>query len=73
MCYYIIVQREHGQSPGREKGEQMEDMAMSAREILNLIDWLRNEGYGDDKVVECIEAVEGRKSDKERGKEKGAE
>lgn len=51
----------------------MEDMAMSAREILNLIDWLRKEGYGDDKVVECIEAVEGRTSDKEKDKEKGAE
>ena len=51
----------------------MNDMSMTAREILNLIDWLRNEGYGDDKVVECIEAVEGRKSDKEKGKGKGAE
>lgn len=49
----------------------MNDMSMTAREILNLIDWLRNEGYGDDKVVECIEAVEGRKPDKD--KTKGAE
>lgn len=51
----------------------MNNMAMTAREILNLIDWLRNEGYGNDKVVECIEAVEGRKSDKEKGKDNGAE
>lgn len=49
----------------------MNEMAMTAREILNLIDWLRKEGYGDDKVVECIEAVEGRKPEQE--KNKGAE
>lgn len=38
---------------------------MTAKEIINLIDWLRAEGYGDEKVVECIEAVEGRKKAKE--------
>lgn len=34
---------------------------MTAREILNLIDWLRAQGMGDDKIVECLETVEGRK------------
>ena len=34
---------------------------MTAKEILNLGDWLRAEGYSDDKVIECIEVVEGRK------------
>ncbi len=40
---------------------------MTAREILNLIDWLRTQGFDNDKIVECIEAIEGKK------KEKGAE
>lgn len=34
---------------------------MTAKEILNLIDWLREQGFSNDKVVECIEAVEGKK------------
>lgn len=39
---------------------------MTAKEIINLIDWLRAQGFSDDKIVECIEAVEGRKpTDKE--------
>ncbi len=40
----------------------MEDM--SAKEILNLIDWLRAQGFDNDKVVECIEAIEGKKDDR---------
>lgn len=38
---------------------------MTAREILNLIDWLRAQGFSDEKVVECIEATEGRKKEKD--------
>lgn len=34
---------------------------MTAREMLNLIDWLRAQGMDNDKIVECLEAVEGRK------------
>ncbi len=34
---------------------------MTAKELLNLIDWLRKQGFDDDKVVECLESVEGRK------------
>lgn len=34
---------------------------MTAREILNLIDWLRAQGMDNDKIVECLESVEGRK------------
>ena len=34
---------------------------MSAKELLNLIDWLRKQGFEDDKIVECLESVEGRK------------
>ncbi len=36
---------------------------MEAREILNLIDWLRSQGFDNDKMVECNEATEGRKKD----------
>ena len=38
--------------------------AMTAREILNLIDWLRTQGFDNDKIVECIEAIEGKKREK---------
>lgn len=37
---------------------------MTAKEILNLIDWLRAQGFDNDKVVECIEAVEGKQKEK---------
>lgn len=33
---------------------------MTAKEILNLIDWLRKQGFDNDKIVECLESVEGR-------------
>lgn len=33
---------------------------MTARGVLNLIDWLRAQGMSNDKIVECLEAVEGR-------------
>lgn len=39
--------------------------AMTAKEVLNLIDWLREQGFDNDKIVECIEAVEG-KRDREK-------
>lgn len=37
---------------------------MTGKEILNLIDWLKNQGFDNDKIVECIEAVEGKKPEK---------
>lgn len=43
---------------------------MTAKEVLNLIDWLRAQGFNDDKVVECIEYTEGRKKSRQ---ENGAE
>lgn len=36
---------------------------MTAREILNLIDWLRTQGFDNDKIIECIEAIEGKKKE----------
>jgi len=35
---------------------------MTARELLNLIDWLRAQGFSNEKVIECLEKVEGRKN-----------
>lgn len=37
---------------------------MTAREILNLIDWLRSQQFDNDKIVECIEAIEGKRNKK---------
>lgn len=37
---------------------------MTAKEILNLIDWLRAQGFDNDKIVECIETIEGKKDTK---------
>ena len=34
---------------------------MTVRELLNLIDWLRQQGSEDDRIIECLEAVEGKK------------
>ena len=42
---------------------------MTAKEILNLIDWLRAQGFDNDKVIECIEYTEG-KQKPEQVKEK---
>ena len=41
-----------------------ESETMRAKEILNLIDWLRKQGFDNDKVVECLEFVEGRQDPK---------
>lgn len=35
---------------------------MTAKEVLNLIDWLRANGFDNDKIIECIEAVDGKKT-----------
>lgn len=43
---------------------EQEEKTMTAKEVLNLIDWLREQGFDNDKVVECIEAVEGKKKKK---------
>ena len=51
-CYIIIVSK---------KDPEKEVRALSAKELLNLIDWLRRQGFEDDKIIECLESVEGRK------------
>ncbi len=40
--------------------------AMTAREVLNLIEWLKSKNFTSDDIVDCIEFVEGKKKkDKE--------
>ena len=40
--------------------------AMPAREVLNLIEWLKSKNFTSDDIVDCIEFVEGKKKkDKE--------
>lgn len=45
--------------------------AMTAREVLNLIEWLISQNFSSDDIVDCIEAVVGKK--KEDTKEDGNE
>ena len=35
--------------------------AMTAREVLNLIEWLKSKNFTNDDIVDCIESVEGKK------------
>ncbi len=34
---------------------------MTAKEVLNLIDWLRKQGFDNDKISECLEYIEEKK------------
>jgi hypothetical protein len=54
--YTIIVQREHGQSPGREKGGLMEDMNMT--ENARLVLGLRSAGWSEKKINDFILYIE---------------
>lgn len=38
---------------------------MTAREVLNLIEWLKKKNFSSDDIVDCIESVEGKKSGEE--------
>lgn len=41
---------------------QREGLSMLlAKELLNLINWLREQGFADDKIIECLRSVEGKK------------
>ena len=39
---------------------------MTAKEVLNLIDWLRAQGFDNDKIVDCIEAVDGKQKEPDK-------
>lgn len=38
---------------------------MTAREILNLIEWLKSKNFSSDDIIDCIECVEDEKSGKD--------
>ncbi|MDE6889298.1 MAG: hypothetical protein K2P45_11770 [Eubacterium sp.] len=43
--------------------------AMTAREVLNLIEWLKSKNFSSDDIVDCIESVEGKKDKNREEKE----
>lgn len=43
--------------------------AMTAREVLNLIEWLKSKNFSSDDIVDCIESVEGKKKKDEEEKD----
>ena len=55
---------------GYRKGDwKMEVLkAMTAREVLNIIECLKDKNFTNDDIVDCIDFVEGKKKEKE-GKE----
>lgn len=44
--------------------------AMTAREVLNLIEWLKARNFSSDDITDCIESVEGKPKEKEEKEEK---
>ncbi|MEZ3435925.1 MAG: hypothetical protein K1W34_15155 [Lachnospiraceae bacterium] len=43
--------------------------AMTAREVLNLIEWLKSKNFSSDDIVDCIESIEGKGKIKRKDKE----
>ena len=43
--------------------------AMTAREVLNLIEWLKARNFTNDDIVDCIETIEGKKKEDKTEKE----
>ena len=37
---------------------------MTAKERMNLTEWLKNQGVENEKIIECLESVEGSRSDR---------
>lgn len=55
---------------GRKEIEKMEVLKkMTAREVLNLIEWLKKKNFSSDDIVDCIESVEGKKKENEETEE----
>ena len=44
--------------------------SMTAREVLNLIEWLKAKNFSSDDIVDCIEAVEGKKKESQNEESK---
>ena len=32
----------------------MEEKEMNSKEVIRLIEWLKNKGYSDEQILECI-------------------
>lgn len=43
---------------------------MTAREVLNLIEWLKSKNFSSDDIVDCIETVEGKNKENQKEEEK---
>lgn len=43
--------------------------AMTAREVLNLIEWLKSKNFSSDDIIDCIESVEGKNKKDNKEKE----
>lgn len=39
---------------------------MTAKESLNLIDWLKGQGSSNEKIIECLKSVDGKKQESSR-------
>ena len=66
--WFTIVLSDKASKTDEQKGDwKMEVLkAMTAREVLNLIEWLKSKNFTSDDIVDCIESVEGKKkTDKE--------
>ena len=62
----MVSSDEASKSDERKGDWKMEVLkAMTAREVLNLIEWLKSKNFTSDDIVDCIESVEGKKKDKE--------
>jgi len=44
--------------------------SMTAREVLNLIEWLKSKNFSSDDIVDCIETVEGKNKENQKEEEK---
>lgn len=66
--WFTIVLSDKASKSDEQKGDwKMEVLkAITAREVLNLIEWLKSKNFTSDDIVDCIESVEGKKkTDKE--------
>ena len=51
----------------RKENRKMEVLkTMTAREVLNLIEWLKSKNFTSDDIIDCIESVEGKKKKEEK-------
>ena len=68
---FIMVLSDLASKSDRQKGDwKMEVLkAMTAREVLNLIEWLKSKNFTSDDIVDCIETVEGKKKKDKEEKE----